>query len=403
MKIHSIAIAVAATLALGTNSIEAASLLAPGAQDLTPTHLSTSAQPRAAALDHAPVRTSHALDPQQALKAAPSPYVDHSRAFLADASETQMRAGLALTTSASGAVIRLSPKDGAKAMLDPAGVMLRANGKTMRLSDSKAPRAQFQELREAGMDVAEGTLAFRVPDELGSGELRVIAPHAQGRYLVHVFEPRSDVVMDLSADRATVLAGNTITFRAWVEAGTLGLTSGLVTAPDGYSADLHFVRNSDGSFSASFTPDAAHRDSPALWEAHAFTAVQQGNRVIRRDATTAFAVNTPTARFDSSIALHEDGSGVHVDLGLEIGSASRYQVSGVLYATDADGVSHPAALAQSAAWMATGKGKIGLDFDAAALSQYGLHAPYTLHDLRLIDQADMGLLERRLDAARFDN
>ena len=36
--------------------------------------------------------------------------------------------------------------------------------------------------------------------------------------------------------------------RARGAGSALRLASGLVTAPDGYSADLHFTRNADGSF-----------------------------------------------------------------------------------------------------------------------------------------------------------
>ena len=74
--------------------------------------------------------------------------------------------------------------------------------------------------------------------------------------------------------------------------------------------------------------------------------------------------------------------------------ASRYQASAVLYGTGADGQLHPAAIAQSAAWLERGKTSLNLRYDASSLAT-ALGAPWELRDLRLVNQADMGLLERR--------
>jgi hypothetical protein len=202
-------------------------------------------------------------------------------------------------------------------------------------------------------------------------------------------------VLSLSADRDTTLVGGTIHFRAALGHGALALASGIVTAPDGYSANLRFARNSDGSFSAAFTPDTAHSVGPQLWEAHAFTATRSGSLSVLRDAKTAFAVSAPTARFGGDAQIVNDSAGLHVTLGITAASASRYQATGALYATGSDGALHPVALAQSATWLNAGSGKIDLSFDAQTLGANGLHAPFELRDLRLVDQANMSLIERR--------
>ena len=371
-------------------------LIAPGARDQVPIALVAAAQNKSLAtpeLDHAPVQVSHALDGAKSLDAAPKPFVAESREFWSDIGESELRSGVKITTSAPGALIRLSPQGGTAAGLDSAGVLIRSNGRTLTASIASAAVADAKALRSAGMDVPDGSLAFRLAASTGSGEMEIVAPHAQGRYLVHVFEPNSTLVLSLSADRDTTLIGGTVHFNAALANGALALTSGIVTAPDGYSANLHFSRNSDGSFSAAFTPDAAHSVGPQLWEAHAFTATRTGNLSVLRDAKTAFAVSAPTARFGGDVQLANDAGVLHVALGITAASASRYQVSGELYGTGADGALHPAALAQSAAWLTAGNGKIELGFDAQALG--ALHAPFELRDLRLVDQANMSLIERR--------
>jgi hypothetical protein len=52
----------------------------------------------------------------------------------------------------------------------------------------------------------------------------------------------------------------------------------------------------------------------------------------------------------------------------------------------------PVALAQSATWLTAGHGNIVLRYDAASLS---LGAPWEVRDLRLVNQADLSVQERR--------
>jgi hypothetical protein len=381
-------------------------LLAPSANDQVPPALGeiapVASQARAAAasaLDHQPAQISWALESSKILDAAPTPFVQQSREFWTDVSQTELRGGIKFTTSSAGALIRLSPQGGNAGGLDPAGILIRRNGSTLSANVASSTVADTRALRSAGMEVTDGSLAFRLAPSGGSGEVEIAAPNAQGRYLVHVFEPDSAFVLSLSADRDTVLVGNKVTFHAALKDGgiarALALASGIVTAPDGYSTDLHFSKNIDGSFNATFTPDAVHAIGPQLWEAHAFTATKMGKLSLLRDAKTAFAVSAPTARFNSTTQVSHDTSGLRIRFGVDAASASRYQVSGVLYGHGSDGVLHPAALGQSATWLNAGSGNVELDFDSAALAGSGLTAPFELRDLRLVDQVNMAVIERR--------
>jgi hypothetical protein len=372
----------------------AASLFAPGAHDQVPAALAHVQASGASTLDRTPVRVAHALDAAQTLETA-KPYLAQSREFWSEVGESELRSGVKINTTAPGALIRLSPQGGAAAALDPAGVLIRGNGASLRADDASAAVADANALRSAGMDVTAGTLAMRLSPALGQGELEIAATHAQGRYVVHVFDANSAVVLAFGADRDTVLVGSPITFRAISEGRNLQHASGLVTAPDGYSANLKFMRNADGSFSARFTPNAAHAVGPQLWEAHVFTSTVDGKLSVLRDAKTAFAVSAPTARFAGAANARADTAGVHATFGIEAGAASRFQISGVLYGTAAGGALQPIALAQSAAWLVAGSGTIDLNFDADLVAASGLHPPFEVRDLRLVDQATMSLIEHR--------
>lgn len=366
---------------------------APG--DLVPAALQR-AKLATANLDRVPVAVSWAVDPAQALDARPQAFVRDSREYWIDASADQLQRGIDLGLSAAGAVVRLSPhRDTTAARLVAGDIQLSVNGQ--RLDNAQAVRsvADADELRAAGMDAPQGSVALRLSDSVGSSGVKLALPTAAGSYLVHVFEPASPVVLHLGAERDGVSAGQDVRVRATLDgAASIARIGGIATAPDGYSQDVEFVRQADGSHVADFTPDAAHAVGPGLWEVHAF-ATAAGRNGVPRDAKTAFAVSAPVARFDGSAArVDAKGGGLVVRVGVESVAASRYMVSGTLYGTGADGALHPVAVAQSAAWLADRNGTIELRYDASSIDG-AAHAPWEVRDLRLVNQADLGLLERR--------
>jgi hypothetical protein len=393
------AIALLGSLVLAGNALgaEAMRLLARSANDQVPAALRAPASGKLATahLDRVPVAVSWALDAAQALDARPQPFTSESREYWIDASEAEMQAGLPLTLSAPGAVIRISPHGATRSAIAASDVQLSVAGRRLDNAGALRGLASEDELRAAGMDAPQGSVALRLADTVPTGIVRLALPTAQGRYLVHVHEPASTLVLKLGAERDSVVGTEPLRIRASLAGATLQRIGGMISAPDGASQDLSFARQADGSYLASVTPDVAHAGDPGLWEVHAF-AVSDGKLAVPRDARTAFAVSVPVARFDGT-ATRNDNAGrreLALRIGVEATVASRYQVSAVLYGTGADGKLHPAAVAQSAAWLERGKGSLDLRYDAASLAT-ALGSPWELRDLRLLNQADMGVIERR--------
>ena len=389
-----------AALAAGPSS----TLLSAAATDQVPDRLQVSAKTANAVLDHQPSALSWALDPASALDARPIAFEQHSREYWIDASADQLRQGLPLSTSARGALIRISPHADTRGSLDSATLGIRAGGRLYSSQDALRLTADEDALRAAGMQVPQGSVVVRLADDIDAGAIELIAPTAQGGYLVHVFEPDSAVVLHLQAGRDTVISGQILGIRANVEGGArLDRLDGLLSAPDGHVQDVSFVRQADGSFVANVRPDPAHAGGFGLWEIHAFGQASQGRISVARDARNAFAVSVPTARLAGSIerltALASRNADINLRVAIEVAAASRYQLAGVLYGTRSDGSLASAVVAHSATWLNPGSGAIDLRFDAAALRQANLAAPYELRDLRLINQADMSLIERRERAA----
>ncbi len=382
--------------ALAANPLK---LLAPAPDDLIAAQLVT---PRvlmdaAPLLDRTPVQLSWALDGKEVLAPRPQPFAAASREYWLNASAAELQNGVRLPLSAPGAILRISPHGGeGDARLSLGDVQIRLNGQ--RVGNAVQSIADEDALRAAGMDVPAGSIALRLEDSV-VGVANLAVPTARRAYLVHVFEPASPIALRLAAERDGVAGGASLSFHTTLEGATLARVEGLIRAPDGASQPALFERQTDGSYRATVTPDLNHAGRPGLWEMHV-SASSAGRLAIPRDARTAFAVSLPVARFDGTVqrATSSQG-GLALAIGVETRSASRYAVSGVLYGSDTEGRLQPVAIAQSAAWLGVGRGGIELRFDRKAIS---LGAPWELRDLRLVNQGDLSLQERRERALALD-
>src|SRR5262249_32247313 len=121
-SIRILALVLATTAGSAFAAAASNTLRAAGAQDQVPAALIAHAPAVAAAaltLDRTPVHLAHALDAAATLEPNPQPFRAASREFWSVVDADQLRAGMRLTTSAPGALIRLSPQDGTAAALDP--------------------------------------------------------------------------------------------------------------------------------------------------------------------------------------------------------------------------------------------------------------------------------------------
>ena len=378
---------------------QAGKLLPPSAGDLVATRGVALPAP-AGEFERKPVSFSWGLDPHADLRTTP-PAVADSREFWLQVDAAQLRRGVEIDTSAPGALIRLSPTSGTAAVA-PGALHLSRDGREIDQTKAFAQLASSDELRAAGMEVPQGSAVLRLAPELGKGRFRLQLPQAQGRHLLHVFEPQSPVRLRAQVERANLLAGDTLKVSAHFEADGRKLAggelSGLLVSPSGESFDLRFVGNRNGGFDASGTAPAALARTFGLWEVQIFAGVEHQGLRVQRDARSVVAIAQPTARFSGEAAF--DTQSLRFDTTLQIDSPGRYQTGAVLYATAEDGVARPVSQAQVAAWLEPGSRRLSLSFDRAHIPG-GYGAPYEVRFLELKDQTRMGLLETRERAARI--
>lgn len=379
-----------ALAAASFTALAAQPLLPAGGTDQVPLRVVSLPAPTGQ-FERAPLSFSWALDPAIAL-AEPAPHLAESREYWQTVEGADLGNGVDIELSAPGALIRVSPGRGAR-RLTANDLQLSGNGRSARLEKT----ASDAQLQAAGMDVEAGTAVVRVGREHARGRYQLRIPQASGRYVVHVFEPDSPVVLTARANRNHAIVGETVTVDiALSDAGSAiaANAEALLVAPDGVSQPMAVSRGRNGRLSASVRLPAMATATPGLWELQVFASGDG----LQRDARTAFAVAQPTARFKGTHAFNAQL--LRVALPVEAGSPGRYEARGTLYASGSDRVLRPVAQAHVAAWFQPGNGMLVLDFDRKHLPA-GYGAPFEVRQLELHDQTRMAPLEIRGHGARF--
>lgn len=354
-------------------------------------------------VERAPVAFSYALPADQKLAAA-APFLAESREYWMEVGGAQLRAGVVLETTAPGALVRVNPapqaqRDGRATglALDPASFELRAAGASFAAGTGMEQLASADALRAAGAPFAEGTSAFRIAPQVGAGRVILAAPlAAEGeRYVVHVFEPKSEQKLSLRTAKGEYLHGQQLVIETSLGDGRSRLrfdqVEAYVSAPSGRAWPLTLVRQQDGSYRGTLTLDGREAAPQGLWEVNVAAKGQTNGASVVRSVRTAFACALPTAALDGQVGVARGGKNLRLELPVQVGAAGRYEVRGVLYGTDAKGALVPVEIAHFANWLEAGRGALGLSFENIG----AFKAPFEIRDLRLYDQGRMGLLHRQ--------
>lgn len=397
------AVLFAAPAAAAAPAEPTARLSAPVAGDLVGARLTADVPAVSAAIDRAPVAMSWPIDQAtDDLQSRPVAHRADSRAWWKRADAAALATGVPLPISQPGALLKLSPQDGAALGVD-ALELVDPQGRTYRGADVFKPLVEPTHLRDAGAEFAPGTAMFRLRPDLGVGAF-VLRARVRGPVLVHVLERDADAYLSLEPDSDIVLTGGRLHVRARLRDGQADLKarsiSGELIGPDGESTRFALTRAADGSWRADLpAPTRAARPGVLhTLQIHAEGVTARGVPV-RRTVTNAVAIAAPTARYTGTVAVEDAGDGrLQIHLPVEVSAASRFAASAVLHGTNRAGKLQPIGVGQAARWLEPGAGELVLEFDAATLKAAGLQGPYELRDLRLVDQGRLATVHRQARA-----
>ncbi len=393
-------------------------LPAPAPGDLSPAALVTTADiPQLVEPPREPVAFAWPLPAETSLADGPQRHTATSRSYHLRVTAGQLASGVILETTAPGAVVRINPVRTAATddlvALDPSRVSLLRDGDDETPGGGVIPLATAEQLATAGVPFPEASSAFRIDPALGAGTFTLRTPDLAGDpsapYVVSVVEPESPVVLELTADSLAYLPGVRGVATASLAAGETPLDAAryeaVVVAPDGTPSEASVTRLPDGTARITFALDRTDPGAQGMWEIHLTARGTLDGLAARRDVRTAFGYALPTARFapgSGAAVSREPGGGLRITVPVEAAAPGRYAVDAVLWGTGEDGRLHPAATAQSAAWLEPGTGTLELVFDRDTLAATGLTAPWAVRGLELKDQGRMGVLETRSGGITLD-
>lgn len=380
-------LAVLTCLAAGAASAAPARLAAPGPDDLGAPAAIASDQPSTAPAG-GPAQFTWAIDQaSDELGERATPHVASSTGHVRTVSAAELRRGVALPVSAAGAFLKLSPQSGAGpvqglTLVDPTG-RVHVDGAGLQRVGS----------RDGG--------AFTLDPALGTGVFTVRG-EATAAVHIDVLERGSDLVLLAQTASDVVFRGDDVAVEARLlhrgQPVAAERVQARLIAPDGRALTRALTRARDGSYRASLPARGELGVAGQTWTVEVTLEATVAGRPVRRSASTAVAVSVPTARPTGLAALDERADGLHAELELDVASPGRYAITTVLYGRNRDGQLQPIAVGQSADQLEPGKRRLGLVFDAATLAASGLHGPYELRDLRLVDQGRLFVLHRQARA-----
>lgn len=395
-----LATALALSFATAGVAQERARLLPAQPGDLVTAQIVATGRIAAPDLERAPVQFFHPLAADELISAQHEPFNADSREYWQQVDGGQLRAGYALALTSPGAVVMISPGVDARP-LDRQQLTVSSGGRQFDADAATETLADADALRQAGMDVNAGTIAFRLrPGH--EADARVHLAGAEGRYVLHVLEPRSRDVLHAQAAADVIHAGGELGVQVRLDGGAaIDSITGVLVSPDGSAFDLQFAtadRKTPAERLGSVRAPAQVTGQPGLWDLRVSVAGNDGTRAFQRDVRTAVAVVAPTARLDGSASVHVMRTGgMDTRFGVEVGTAGRYEVRAVMYATSAKhGGMVPVGVSYSAAWLEPGAQGLTLNWPGTVLGEFS--APYAIRDLRLTDQAGIAILERRAEA-----
>ena len=368
--------------------------------DLVPARLAVPRGDAIAADATASVTHVRAVDPDRPLAMRALPEPDRSRRFWKVVTGTALADGVALHTTAPGATISLRPQGEARdgTGIDPHGlVLVDPEGVEHPGQGGMQASVAWDELRSGSSPFRAGTSAFRLDPALGTGAwtVRTGAP-LEGDVLVHVVEPDSALVLTVTTDATTYLAGHTVTIdvEARDEDARVDIDGAVAhtRSPAGAAVDVELEPVGKGRLRGRFVPDELDVVPGAPWLVEVEASIEVHDAIAHRNARVSFGYGVASAGFDGRVTLADDPRGAPIAvLGLEIAAPGRYAVAATVWGNDATGP-HPLGVVQSAVWLDATHDEIELPLGELL---DGAGDRFELRDLRLVDQSRVALLHRQ--------
>ncbi|CAM2991121.1 DUF4785 domain-containing protein [Legionella worsleiensis] len=301
----------------------------------------------------------------------------------------QLRTGVAITTTAPGAVIRITPMQ--KNRQIPQLVIKTPKNQLLKAQNASALFSQDEPFGDTSLSSAHQTM-MQLKPELGAGTFIIKSeknlPNDSDTYLVNVFDKFSATYLEVQTDSIHYQYGDKLTAKITLaddctEYDIYDIDAQLI-GPGGKYIPLDLTKVKKNQFEAVAVLDSETNDHGENWYLEANILSEYGPSLIRRSGHTAFSYAVPSASMLNVKKLATKP--LTFVATLDVATASRYALQSVLYKKSATGEPIPIETSQSAQWLEPGKQIIQFTFDNShQLSDDTLYLGY----LRLIDYGQL--------------
>jgi hypothetical protein len=341
---------------------------------------------------------SQALNRSNALSFRAKAYTTTSDEYWLEVSGMQLNLGIKLDVSHPGALIRLSGKKTndvsvvESIAIDPQQIEISKGKETLENAFSqKVSKQQF-----ASANIFPNSSAVKLQEHIGRGQfsLKVTQPlNDNERYLVNVKEKGSEYGLTLSVPTQTLFAKQALTFDMAMHNSkgqlTFNTNKAFIKTPTGMILPVK-TKLVEGKQSIKLPDVSATNSRGELFELHISSQVNDKGLTIRRSSKVAFAIAQPTAKMTGKVNVET----THAKVELNVASEGRYEISAVVSGINLKGKPEAVMLSRSAYYLQPGEQNAKLIFDESLLKNLNVLPPYSLSQLRLVDQSRMALLQQ---------
>lgn len=340
------------------------------------------------------VQFSRAVKADHLSRAVSSVAKVESQQYLMKVTGEQLNKGLSIDTTGAGALVRISPVSGSRALQLEEFNIITPAGKQLVATDAMGLKANSQDLQDTPF--SKGTSVFTFDKALGSGRFQMKASSSLAndqQFVVSVLEKDSPYKLTLQTGARQMFAGENFSANVSLSAkAQLSKVSGMFRSPDGREFSAKFAASKNGQYNASMVMNLPMTAAQGLWELRVTSEGQSGKLTVKRDARIAFAYNPVTAFVQRSSTPKVRRTNVESNIAVDTQYAGRYEVMGVLYAS-VKGRQIPVIEARTAMWLEVGENRIPLSFEKAAKQLRAMGADsIQVKNIVLTDQSRMSVM-----------
>lgn len=286
---------------------------------------------------------------------------------------TQLNAGVKVSTTAPGAVIRISPLQ--KNQVMPPLHITTPKKQVLSLKNASSQYTQNSALDES-IDTSTHQTITQINPQLGAGDFIIQssgihalkgAKDANNAYMIHVLDKYSSDFLQIETNATHYHYGDTvITTLSFGEVShETSDISAFIVGPKGQKIALEFTKEGFNTFKASTALTSEVNDEGENWHVEADVVSGAGHSLFRRSGHTAFSYSIPSARL---VRIQKSATKPLTFIAsIEVATASRYVLQSVLFEKNEAGVPIPLKMIQKAQWLEPGVQQV--EFSVEGITQ----------------------------------